>query len=128
MVFNTITFQHPSTNQCKRAPLGFSWTTCFFNVFVPLMRGDYKWMFIMLLTALPTAGLSGFVFAFKYNKFYIQDLLKEGYLVKSFERPVMSEATVCLTMGVSEIPYLTPDTKKHASPASNIAIGEKLAL
>ena len=51
----------------KKGFLGFSWTAFFFNFFVPLFRGDFKWFLI-------------FLFPFIYNKFYTKDLLKKGYL------------------------------------------------
>lgn len=58
---------------------GFSWTTFFFGAFVPLCRGDWKWFLIMIVATIPTFGISNFLFCFLYNKFYINDLLKEGY-------------------------------------------------
>jgi len=67
---------------------GFSWTTLFFGVFVPLFRGDLKWFFIMLVTDILVAVLTFYIglpviwiiFACIYNGRYIRDLGKKGYL------------------------------------------------
>ncbi len=59
---------------------GFSWTTLFFGVFVPLVRGDGKWFLIMLVANLCTFGMASIVFSFIYNKIYINDLLEKGYV------------------------------------------------
>ena len=86
----------------KKGFLGFSWTAFFFNFFVPLFRGDFKWFLIFLfpfIFASLGASLdldfdnnfiafififpvfvSKFVLPFIYNKFYTKDLLKKGYL------------------------------------------------
>lgn len=63
----------------KEVKEGFSWTMLFFGVFVPLLRGDWKWFFITLLVAAITSGISWFIFPFFYNKLYLNDLLNNGY-------------------------------------------------
>ena len=63
----------------KTVKEGFSWTTFFFGVFVPLSRGDVKWALIMMLVGILSSGLSWFVFPFFYNKVYIDDLISKGY-------------------------------------------------
>ena len=86
----------------KKGFLGFSWTAFFFNFFVPLIRGDFKWLLIFLfpfifiylgnilnldfdneyisiIFILPIL-ITRFVLPFIYNKFYTKDLLKKGYL------------------------------------------------
>ncbi|TQQ84141.1 hypothetical protein EXD82_07995 [Peptacetobacter hominis] len=64
----------------KECKIGFSWTTFFFGFFVPIFRGDWKWMLIMLIAAPVTFGISSIVFAFIYNKIYIKDLLEKGFM------------------------------------------------
>ena len=71
----------------KEVKLGFSWTVLFFGFFVPLIRGDWKWLGIMLVisifSGLFTLGLGAFVaniiLAFNYNKFYAKELYQKGY-------------------------------------------------
>lgn len=66
---------------------GFSWTTFFFRFIVPLVRGDIKWVLIMVAISIavgvPTMGIGAFisdiVFLFVYNKIYIKELLVKGY-------------------------------------------------
>jgi hypothetical protein len=63
----------------KEAKYGFSWTTLLFGFFPALFRGDWKWALIMVVAAIPTVGISWFVFPFVYNKIYIKNLLEKGY-------------------------------------------------
>ena len=85
MAYNTIYFENPHNGQLREAPVGFSWTVFFFSCFPPIFRGDWKWFIIMVILALATAGLSGFVFIFMYNKIYIKELINTGYKVRSIE-------------------------------------------
>ncbi|HHY06891.1 MAG TPA: hypothetical protein GX532_07965 [Clostridia bacterium] len=64
----------------KQVKVGFSWTALFFGVFVPILRGDWKWALIMVFLAIITFGISWIVFPFVYNKIYINNLLEKGYL------------------------------------------------
>jgi len=83
-----ITLRHYASGHEIKCKKGFSWTTLFFSFFVPLLRGDLKWFFIILITnaivTILTAWLGTIVpwiiFAFIYNKRYISDLGKKGYL------------------------------------------------
>lgn len=72
----------------KKSYVGFSWTVLFFYFFVPLIRGDFKWFFIMLgieiLFGFISAGISvpivHLILAIIYNKIYTQNLLEKGYV------------------------------------------------
>ncbi len=89
-------------NLPKKGFVGFSWTTFFFNFFVPLLRGEPKWAGIMFATEAFLLPFSSFVasggdeellgliymmllvayrviIGFVYNKRYTENLLKEGF-------------------------------------------------
>jgi hypothetical protein len=82
MAYAKIVFEHPVTKEIKEAPVGFSWSTLFLGLFVPIYRGDWKWAIIMLLAGSVTFGISWIVFPFIYNKLYIKDIIKKGYKTK----------------------------------------------
>lgn len=63
----------------KKGFIGFSWTMFFFGVFVPLFRGDFKWIIITLILSILSFGLAQFILCFLYNKFYTLSLLEQGY-------------------------------------------------
>ena len=83
MAFATITFKSKA-GIVKEAPVGFSWTTLFFGFFPALIRGDWKWALIMFIVGFITFGLAYIIFAFIYNRLYLQDLLKKGFKVKDY--------------------------------------------
>lgn len=83
MAHSKIYFSHPQTGKMREAPVGFSWTVFFFGFFPPLFRGHWVGFFILLLTALVTAGFSNILFMFIYNKMYIKHLIADGYKAKS---------------------------------------------
>jgi len=85
MAFNKIVFENPNTGHTKEAPVGFSWTVLLFGFFPPLIRGDWKWTIIILITGIITMGFSTIIFMFIYNKLYIKDLLSSGFKAKSIE-------------------------------------------
>jgi hypothetical protein len=93
MAHSHIVFKNPTYGTVKRAPVGFSWTTAIFGIWPALFRGDFKWFGIQLAVALGagiiTMGIgvyvSFIVFGFIYNKLYIKELLKKGYLVEKLE-------------------------------------------
>ena len=66
-------------NLIKKGFVGFSWTTFFFGFFVPLFRGDWLWLVIMLLLGLASCGIANLILAFLYNKFYTTKLLENGW-------------------------------------------------
>lgn len=65
--------------ETKTAPVGFSWTTCFFGGWPAVFRGDWKMAAIIFICSVFSYGLAGIVFAFFYNKTYIKDLVHRGY-------------------------------------------------
>jgi len=81
MAYAKITFEHPTTGIIKTAPVGFSWTTLFFEPFAALFRGDITGAIILCLLAPLTVGLSCIIAPFIYNKLYVKKLLKKGYCV-----------------------------------------------
>ena len=93
MAYTKIVFENPHTGYIREAPVGFSWTVLFFGFFPPLFRGDWKWGIIMFLLSLFTWGLSGFVFMFIYNKFYIKDLIGSGFKATSVETGNIDEVS-----------------------------------
>lgn len=81
-----VNLKNPATNQFKQVKAGFSWTMFFFGFWVPLFRGDWKWLIIMLLLDILglftfgiVTGISNIIMSFLYNKLYIQDLVSGGY-------------------------------------------------
>mgnify|MGYP001204171989 FL=1 len=102
MAFATLKLKNEN-GAIKEAPVGFSWTTFCVGVFVPLTRGDWKWALIMMVVSFITFGLAGILFAFIYNRLYIDHLLKEGYRVISYwgdKREIERAAQIKLT-GIS---------------------------
>lgn len=75
-----ITLKHSTSGLIKNIPTGFSWTTLFFGVFVPLLRGDVRWAIISFAIFWVTFGISWIIFPFIYNKIYIKELLSKGFV------------------------------------------------
>ena len=70
-----ISFKHPTNGHIKECPEGFSWTTFFFNAWVPLLRKQWGVFAITLFTG----GLAGLYFMFTINKIFASHLLELGY-------------------------------------------------
>ncbi|MEO8244583.1 MAG: hypothetical protein ABI832_20000 [bacterium] len=83
MAYAKIYFEHPQSGRIKEAPVGFSWTSLFFGFFPALLRGDWLMAVVMFMLGPITFGISGFVFAFIYNKIYIKHLIGEGFKATS---------------------------------------------
>jgi len=75
----------------KIAPIGFSWTVFFFNGFPPLIRGHIVMGAIMMVLGFFTGGISGIIFAFFYNKMYVNYLLEKGYRFKDVLKGMSKE-------------------------------------
>ncbi len=82
MAFAAINFE--KSGLIKEAPVGFSWTTLIFGFFPALIRNDLKWAIIIFAAALVTFGLAIIVFAFIYNRLYIESLVEKGFKVKNY--------------------------------------------
>lgn len=52
-----VRLKHEASGMVEKAVIGFSWTTLFFGIFVPLIRGDWKWVFIGLAITFCTMGI-----------------------------------------------------------------------
>lgn len=75
-----INLKHQNSNLLKEAKVGFSWTTFFFGIFVPLIRGDIAWCLTSLVLSVITFGFFWLIFPFFYNRIYIKNLLEKGYI------------------------------------------------
>ena len=67
----------------KACPVGFSWTTLFFGGFPALLRGHALMGLIQIILQVLTASLSALIFAFVYNKMYVNYRLEDGYKFRS---------------------------------------------
>jgi hypothetical protein len=63
----------------KQCPVGFSWTTLFFGGFPALIRGHALMGLVQIILQVITFSLSALVFAFIYNKMYINWRLENGF-------------------------------------------------
>ena len=82
MAFAAINFE--KSGLIKEAPVGFSWTTLIFGFFPALIRNDLKWAIIIFAATLITFGFATIVFAFIYNRLYIESLVEKGFKVKNY--------------------------------------------
>ena len=101
MAYAVITFENKKTKQLKLAPIGYSWTNLFFGFFVPLFRGDWKWAAIFFAVSWITLGFGSLITAFFYNKLYVEDLLKNGFKVKSLNGA--DKSIIKARLGISKL-------------------------
>lgn len=94
--------------EIKKAPVGFSWTTFLFGGWPAIFRQDWMWGIGLLIACLLTYGIAGIVFAFFYNKLYIKNLFKQGYVVKEFGG--MTESQLAHYLGYVKLPGSTEQT------------------
>lgn len=81
-----VNMRNSQTDQIKQVKVGFSWTMFFFGFWVPLFRGDWRWLVVMLLLDIigiwsygTVSSIANIIMAFLYNKLYIEDLIKQGW-------------------------------------------------
>ena len=92
MAYTKLILKHPVTHEIKEAPVGFSWTTMFFGAFVPAFRGDWGEVIYMIILGHLSLGLTGFVYMFYYNRFYIDKLVRrKGFKLQSVEKVTTEE-------------------------------------
>ena len=63
----------------KKCSTGYSWTSLFFGVGVPLWRGDTKGIIIQCVLVVITGFLCWAFIPFFYNKIYIKRLIEKGW-------------------------------------------------
>lgn len=85
---------------------GYSFTTLFFSVLVPLWRNDLKGFLLMLVFALLTGGTSLFIFPFFYNGMYINSLKKKGYVFIEREKKIISKEELNLRKEINSRSFL----------------------
>ncbi len=95
-----VVLKHPQTGEIKESATGFAWWMLLFGVFVPLVRGDFKWFFLSLLLSIPTFGLIWIILPFIYNKIYIKELIKKGFKVQRVEGGSVEDLKRVLNMDV----------------------------
>ena len=83
MASGSITFENKNNGTIKVAPIGFSWTTFFFSGFPALLRGHIVMGIVIIVLAMVTMGFSSIIFAFIYNKMYINYLIGQGAKMSS---------------------------------------------
>ena len=95
-----VQMRHNRNGIYKDGYVGFSWTYLFFGFFVPLFRGHYRYAlyhFIIFVLSGPLIPLVQLVLAFKFNRWYMLDLIEHGYY---FEDTVEMKAYACAKLGV----------------------------
>ena len=124
MAHNSIFFENPNTGLIKEAPVGFSWTTFFFGGIVALIRGDIKWGLVQMLIQFFTFGFSSMVWGFFYNKLFINELISQGYKIKSVSHGTLEY--ICQELGINEAAHKSNKTNASSNGADNLVKLEKL--
>lgn len=85
MAFTQVMLKNDITGHVKAAPVGFSWTACFFGAFPALFRGDFAAFFLLMICTLVASMLPALALIFAaylaaiYNRNYIARMLAKGY-------------------------------------------------
>ena len=70
---------HADSGLVKTGYIGYSWTYLLFGWFVPLVRGELGVAVLHLVITIVSAGLSQLIFAFIYNRQYMNRMLTSGW-------------------------------------------------
>jgi hypothetical protein len=70
---------HADSGLLKTGYIGYSWTYLIFGWFVPLVRGELGVAVLHLVITVVSAGLSQLIFAFIYNRQYMNRMLTSGW-------------------------------------------------
>lgn len=70
---------HADSGLVKTGYIGYSWTYLLFGWFVPLVRGELGVAVLHLAITIVSAGLSHLIFAFIYNRQYMNRMLTSGW-------------------------------------------------
>lgn len=82
---NSVTLINPKTKEVKIVKIGFSWTTLFFGIFVPIFRLYTPYILVLILLCfLGGVGIfvSWFIAPFFINKHYYHWLLSKGFMTQ----------------------------------------------
>lgn len=74
-----VTIFHAESGLVKTGYIGYSWTYLLFGWFVPLFRGELGVALMHLVITIVSAGLSQLIFAFIYNRQYMNRMLTSGW-------------------------------------------------
>ena len=74
-----ILIKHKGSDMTKKGFYGFSWTYLFFGFFVPLFRGELGVGALHIVFAIFSFGISNIIFAFIYNKQFMERQLVSGW-------------------------------------------------
>jgi hypothetical protein len=88
-----------------------------------LFRSSWKWAAIIFVVALMTFGFSNWVFMFIINKFYIKDLIAEGYKAKSVKTGTIERVSSSLGFRIPEL-----ETTTAVASGASVAPREHSAL
>lgn len=84
-----IVLSNDETYMNKEIPYLYSWISLVFVFFVPLFRGDTRWFLMYLFSTLLTAGIANLILAYFYNRKYILNLLRNGYVPANEETEIL---------------------------------------
>ena len=82
MAYAYVTLEHPKTGELKFAPMGVSWTSLCLCPCPAIYRKDWRACAYMIPLTILTLGLSNIFFCFTYNKIYLNNLKKKGFVEK----------------------------------------------